>query len=75
MIVELCIDGHVILRVHIWYLVLSAILRNETGLLDSENWRDAELFLCEPGQSDREGTLLYEHRIMVPQPPEFREDT
>lgn len=68
MIVELQLHGRVILRVDVWYLVLSFILRGNPPVKTGLDWQKADLFLCTP-------TAEGEHRIMIPQPAEFRDDS
>jgi hypothetical protein len=67
MIVELRMHERVLLRVNIWYLVLSVILKGHIRIPMDASWKEADLILCEPGPSG-------ELRVLVPQPPEFKDD-
>lgn len=68
MIVELTLNGRIILRMNIWYLVLSAILRGSADVRTGENWKESELFLCKPVFMR---DVFVEERHFIPQPAEF----
>jgi hypothetical protein len=73
MIVELRLNGRLLIQVDIWYLVLSSILRGRTAPIKTgENWNDAILTVRHTRAN--EGTAGTE-AIIVPQPPEFKEDS